>query len=88
MDQVINEAFDKLGPDIVSCHIKDLHMQPKTTLAIDEVPIGTGEMDLKLYMERIQMLDPETPVLIEHMDRLEDYERAGAVVYELLKNLK
>ncbi len=79
---VIDEAFDALGPRIVSCHIKDLRQRIGISVAIDEVPIGTGAMDLGYYLDKVDALAPDMPVLIEHLDRFEDYVQARQVIRE------
>lgn len=75
-EELIKDAFELLGDQIVSCHIKDVHLDVGTTVAIREVEIGTGEGNHACYLEQISRLNPDVPVLIEHLDRFEQYNAA------------
>ncbi len=74
--ELMNYAFEVLGKDIVSCHIKDICMGTETSVVIKEVPIGLGEADLKCYLSHISHLDSDMPVLIEHLNKIEAYDAA------------
>lgn len=84
MEELICKSFALLGPHIKSCHIKDCLLMPGTTVAIREVPIGEGRMDLPLYLEEIGKLSPDIPVLVEHLPKLEDYINGVNAVKKLL----
>ena len=43
---------------------------------LEEVPVGTGKLDLGRYLEWIDKLGPDMPVLIEHLQEMEAYDRA------------
>ncbi|MBQ9212120.1 MAG: sugar phosphate isomerase/epimerase [Clostridia bacterium] len=80
-DELIDRTFSLLGNQIVSCHLKDITMEEKSTVHIMEVLPGLGQMDLPRYLQRISELDdPETPVLIEHLPDKASYEKALAHV--------
>ena len=79
-----NEAFTDhtialLGKRIKSCHIKDVVLVHQLPMALREVPCGEGGFNLKHYIERINELDPDMPVIIEHLEREEQY--LDAVTY-------
>lgn len=77
--EMLDEAFEKLGPYMVGFHIKDVQLDPGLTVAIREVPIGTGSFDHKYYLQKIDALgDPDMPALIEHRPNPEDYLKALA----------
>ena len=72
--EVVDEAFDRLGGQIVSFHIKDVIMDPGLSVMIRETQIGTGSFDHKYYLEKIASLgDPDMPALIEHRPDPQDY---------------
>lgn len=74
--ELMDQAFGTLGPEIVSCHIKDIRMELRVSAAILEVPVGEGEADLVYYLEKISRLDPEMPVLIEHQKGMGAFDQA------------
>ena len=76
-DEFLDECFEKLGPLICSCHLKDIAMEEKSTVHIYEVLPGLGQMDIAYYLKRIQDLgNPDMPVLIEHLPDRESYQKA------------
>jgi sugar phosphate isomerase/epimerase len=74
---LLRECFDKLGPWIVSCHAKDILLQDRLTVHLDEVGPGEGELDYSVYLHELDKLDPDIPLILEHMRTPEEY-RAGA----------
>ena len=83
--EVLDKAFDLLGAQMVSFHIKDVLLEPGLTVAIHEVPIGEGSFDHKYYLQKIEALgDPDMPALIEHRPDPEDYIKALAYLQKLL----
>lgn len=75
-EELMQKAFETLGKDIVSCHIKDLRLKLGSCMVLEEVPIGTGELQIGYYLEQINKLDPDMPVLIEHLSKMEEYDNA------------
>ena len=76
---LIREAFAKLGRFIRSCHGKDILLGDRLTVHLDEVPPGKGGLDYSVYLEDLAKLDPDTPLMLEHMKR-EEYPAAAAFV--------
>jgi sugar phosphate isomerase/epimerase len=69
--RMIREAFELLGPWVVSCHAKDIVMQggPGTiSFHFDEVPPGEGNLDYVAYVTEIARLGREVPLMLEHFD--------------------
>jgi sugar phosphate isomerase/epimerase len=65
----IKNCFALLGPQIVSCHAKDLNMPPRhATVQIDETFIGDGVLDYNTYLSEIDKLDPPPTLMIEHLN--------------------
>lgn len=77
-EELMKEAFSLLGNSIASSHLKDITMNLGTTVMIQETPIGTGEGKLECYLHHLSQLSADAPVLIEHLDTLEEYETAMA----------
>ncbi|MCX7805759.1 MAG: sugar phosphate isomerase/epimerase [Planctomycetota bacterium] len=78
---LIRDAFSKLGRWIRSCHGKDIVLGEKLTVHLDEVPPGRGGLDYGAYLEELARLDPDTPLILEHMKR-EEYPEAARFVRE------
>lgn len=69
--RMIREAFELLGPWIVSCHAKDIVLQggPGTiSFHLDEVPPGEGNLDYAAYVTEIAKLGRDVPLMLEHFD--------------------
>jgi L-ribulose-5-phosphate 3-epimerase UlaE len=79
----IQECFDKLGPHVVSCHLKDIHMEDDITVRLGEVLAGTGGFDIALYLKGIAALPHHPPAMLEHLKSPEDYDQARAHVLSL-----
>lgn len=75
-EELMEETFSLLGEQIVSCHIKDITLDLGVTTAIRETEIGTGAGNHSCYLSHISRLDPDMPVLIEHLDQFEQYHAA------------
>ncbi|HEY2013470.1 MAG TPA: sugar phosphate isomerase/epimerase [Bryobacteraceae bacterium] len=62
----IDELFRKLGPWVVSCHAKDLIIQPGRSLQFVEVVPGRGIVDYKAYLRNLAQVPLEAPLMLEH----------------------
>ena len=68
-----------VGNRIRSCHIKDATLERELqSFCIYEVPLGEGLMNLRHYLDRIEALDPDMPVLFEHWKTMEEFDRCLA----------
>ncbi len=83
MPELIEETFDLLSPYIKSCHLKDCVLEPGLTVRIREVVPGQGEFPILQYLKRIETLDAEMPVMLEHLKDMTLYEQA----YQHIKSL-
>lgn len=71
--KLIKNAFDLLGPQILSCHVKDAILEHDLTVCIRETECGKGEVDLKYYIEQAEKYNPEMPMIIEHLSEFSQY---------------
>ncbi len=74
----VNEVFDELGEHIVSLHAKDVKIAgaglgpcPKvekglSLIHLDEVPPGEGVMDYATILRRLDQLDQDVTIHVEH----------------------
>ncbi|MCM1127915.1 MAG: sugar phosphate isomerase/epimerase [Lachnospiraceae bacterium] len=72
-EQFMDECFQKLGAYIKSCHLKDVRLLPELTFQLKECACGEGEIKLEHYIHCINETDPEMPVIIEHLQKDQDY---------------
>jgi sugar phosphate isomerase/epimerase len=75
---LIRECFGKLGPWVKSCHAKDIVLQQNLTTHLDECRPGTGALDYATFLRELSKLDEDTPLMLEHMSREEDYVAGAA----------
>lgn len=75
----IKECFEKLGPYIKNCHAKDILLGTNLTVHLEEVPLGTGGLDYKVFLTELSKLK-NVPLMLEHLKTREDYTQAAANV--------
>jgi sugar phosphate isomerase/epimerase len=80
---LLNECFDKLGPNIVSCHAKDLHWNVEMNVHFQEVTLGAGQLDYATYLKRLAALPGEVPLMIEHMKGEKEYDVSRKYLFEV-----
>lgn len=80
---LIRECFGKLGPHIMCCHLKDIKLSDGLTVHLDEVLVGEGGFDIATYLREADALPQEPPVLLEHLQTPEEYQRAREYVVDL-----
>ncbi|MBP5471807.1 MAG: sugar phosphate isomerase/epimerase, partial [Lachnospiraceae bacterium] len=51
------------------------HLDGRYTLRLDECAPGEGEFPLKYYAKKMSAIDPDMPVILEHLSNDEDYFR-------------
>ena len=61
----INHHFDVLGKRIVSCHAKDVWLEDKLSVHIQDGCPGKGYLDFRTVIRRMEALSPEYPILPE-----------------------
>ena len=83
--EFIDECAEVLGPRIRSCHIKDVHLNEKYTLRLEECGPGDGEFPLKYYVQKMNEIDSQMPVILEHLDSDEQYIKYMEYLKKILK---
>ena len=63
--EALDRIFDVLGKHIVSGHAKDIILTNAHTLHLPTCAPGTGILDFKTYIRRMEELDPEYPLITE-----------------------
>lgn len=74
---LIREFVHKLGPWIRSCHAKDIILSPRLTTHLEETRPGAGRLDYGVYLTAVHALDPDMPVMLEHLSGADAYRKAA-----------
>jgi len=77
---MIQEFVRRLGGHIRSCHAKDIRLADHMTTHLDEVAPGDGGLDYRTFLHEIARLDPDTPVMLEHLSTAAEYQVAADYV--------
>jgi sugar phosphate isomerase/epimerase len=75
--EFLRECFKKLGPYIKSCHAKDVAMQNKAIVHLDEVRPGLGSLDYGVLLKELAKLPDSVALMIEHLETAEEYRLAA-----------
>ncbi len=86
--ELIKECFEKLGPWIKSCHAKDILLSPRLTVHLDEARPGLGNLDYAVLLNEMSRIDPDTPLMLEHLSVEEDYDLAAGYIREVASNFQ
>lgn len=85
---VIRECFEKLGPYVASCHAKDVAMDLERAIVhLSETRIGTGNLDYATYLECLDSLGRDVPLMMEHLRTPEDYGLAAEEVRRVAREV-
>lgn len=84
---LIREWFTKLGPYVRSCHAKDSLLSTRLTTHLDEVRPGLGKLDYATMLQEIDKLEPNTPLMIEHLPTEEEYRQAAAYIRSVAEHI-
>ncbi len=85
---LIRECVEKLGPRIKSCHAKDIILRDALTVHLDEIQPGKGGFDYPAYLRALQTLDPDLPLMLEHLKTEAEYVEAAGYVRGVAKSEK
>ncbi|MHC4435446.1 MAG: sugar phosphate isomerase/epimerase family protein [Planctomycetota bacterium] len=86
--KLIQECFEKLGPQIKSCHAKDILLAPypQLTTHLDEVRPGLGGLDYVVFLKELSKI-PDTPLMLEHLKGAEEYRLAAEHIRGVAKKI-
>ena len=86
-ESFVAECAGLLGNRIRSCHIKDVHLKEEYTFQLEECAPGQGEFPLRYYAERMNGIDRDMPVILEHLNTDEEYIKYLGYLKEELNGL-
>lgn len=73
---IIQEFVGKLGGHIRSCHAKDVILLPDPLVHLNEVRPGLGGLDYRTLLRELAKLDPDMPLMVEHLPDAAEYAKA------------
>ena len=82
----LDQMFDVLGDRIVSCHAKDIWIENKLTLHLQDGCCGKGLMDFATLFRRMEALNPDYPVIAEG-NSTEELPEVSALFHRLAGEL-
>ena len=85
--EFIDECAEKLGSKIKSCHVKDVHLSEEFTTRLEECAPGCGEFPVRYYVEKMNSIDNEMPMILEHLNTDEEYIKYMGYLKEELHGL-
>jgi sugar phosphate isomerase/epimerase len=77
---LIRDCFAKLGPHVRSCHAKDILLGGELTVHLSEVRPGLGALDYAVLLQELDRLEPDMPLMLEHLKTDEEYRLAADYV--------
>jgi len=86
--ELIKECFHKLGPYIKSCHAKDIVLSQRLTVHLEEVRPGLGGLDYCVYLQELQRLDRDVPLMLEHMSEEQEYREAASYIRRIANEIQ
>ncbi|GEN56777.1 hypothetical protein GCM10012290_15880 [Halolactibacillus alkaliphilus] len=75
--RVMADFIDELGDFLVNVHLKDILLLNDLTLHLKEVTPGTGGLNYPVLLQKLDQLDPDLPVIIEHLPDEASYDLAS-----------
>ena len=83
----MDECAEKLGGLIKSCHMKDVQLSEAFTVRLEECAPGCGEFPIRYYAQKMHEIDPDMPMILEHLHKDEDYFKYMSYLKEELHGL-
>ena len=87
-ESFIDRCVELLGDKIRSCHIKDIHLKEEYTFQLEECAPGKGEYPLRYYVEKMNSIDPQMPIILEHLTDDREYVHYMNYLKEVLHDIQ
>jgi sugar phosphate isomerase/epimerase len=82
----VNHHFDVLGQHIVSCHAKDIWIENRLALHLQDGCPGKGLMDFRTLFRRMEALSSDYPVIAEG-NSTEELPQVSALFHQVAQEL-
>lgn len=78
--EMIRDCFRKLGPNIRSCHAKDITLREDNSIPqFDEIVAGKGNLDYSVFLTELAKLK-DVPLMMEHLNSADEYVQAAEYI--------
>lgn len=78
--ELIRRCFTLLGGAIASCHAKDVAIGDGFPIELRETAPGHGLLHYRTYLAEIDAIDPDLPLMLEHLSTDAEYIAAAEFV--------
>lgn len=78
--EFLEESFELLGDKIKSCHLKDIVLLRDFTFQLKECACGEGTFNIERYCELASKVNPDMPMIIEHLHGDNEYRESVTYV--------
>lgn len=86
--EMIRDCFRKLGPQIRSCHAKDIALREDNYMPqLDEIVAGKGNLDYSVFLTELSKLK-DVPLMMEHLNTADEYALAAKYIRSVGKMVK
>ena len=82
---LIKECFRTLGSHIKSCHAKDIRLDTRATVHLDEVRPGLGNLDYTVFLSELNRIEKTTPLMLEHLTKEDEYREAADYIRDVAR---
>src|SRR5947209_8739477 len=87
--ELIREFTSRLGPHIKSCHARDVVLAARhLPLHLDECRPGLGYLNYRVFLQELQRVDPDMPLMLEHLTCEEDYTLAAEYIRQVARDVE
>lgn len=76
----IKEFVKRLGGKIYSCHIKDVKLLDQYVFHLEECIPGEGELDYTTLLTCLSTLNPDLPIMMEHLTEDAQFDQGAAYI--------
>lgn len=84
LNDFMDECLEKLGDKVLSCHLKDIKLLEDFTFQLKECACGEGILDIPRFVSKLDAINPELPLIIEHLTTDEEYVKSVKYVQGLI----
>lgn len=81
----IRAFVSHFGDAIKSVHAKDILLQPRLTVHLDEMRPGLGALDYPALLHALEGLDRDLPFMLEHLPDAAEYDAAADFVRDVAR---
>lgn len=85
--EIIRDFVAKLGPRIRNVHAKDIAIGSTLTVHLSEVMPGAGQLDYRAFLTELNRLDPDLPLIVEHLQTEEQFSEACGYIRGVAQEL-